>query len=214
MFTCALSATLVTLEQRMQAPAPRTAKAKAAANTSAHSKPWVPLLYVGVLDVGCYGLYNLGFAWCGSAVATIVLAASGQITTAVLSVLILKRQLRARHLAAVGIVTVGLVLRSMDDLLAGSLLNSNSKAGGSSSGSSSRQTQGALLVVASALLFSILGIIYERRSEGGTQRMSQAQVCAWQQWQQQQHSLLFAAGAVNQQMLLLQLVPPRSRKAG
>jgi drug/metabolite transporter (DMT)-like permease len=125
------------------------------------------LIVVGFLDVGCYSLYNIGFAWCGSALATIVLAASGQIATAVLSVLILKRQLRARHLAAVSVVTVGLVLRSMDDILAGTLASSNSD---------SKQTTGALLVVVSALLFSILGIVYEKRSESPDRKVSQAQV--------------------------------------
>jgi drug/metabolite transporter (DMT)-like permease len=129
------------------------------------------LVCVGFLDVGCYALYNIGFAWCGSALATIVLAASGQIATAVLSVLLLKRQLRMRHLAAVSIVIVGLVLRSMDDILAGNL---GAKSVDSDQGS--KQAYGALLVVVSALLFSILGVIYEMRSEGPNKNMSQAQV--------------------------------------
>lgn len=129
------------------------------------------LVFVGFLDVGCYALYNIGFAWCGSALATIVLAASGQIATAVLSVVVLKRQLRVRHLAAVSIVIVGLVLRSMDDILAGNL---GAKAADSDQGS--KQAYGALLVVVSALLFSILGVVYEMRSEGPNRKVSQAQV--------------------------------------
>jgi drug/metabolite transporter (DMT)-like permease len=173
--TCGLSAILVVRERRSKAPTKPTSKAAAHKTAAAEPKPRVMLLVllcVGLLDVGCYALYNIGFAWCGSALATIVLAASGQIATAVLSVLVLKRELRARHLAAVSIVTVGLVLRSMDDILAGSLTDAKSV----DSSQSSKQTYGALLVVVSALLFSILGVIYEKRSENQERKLTQAQV--------------------------------------
>lgn len=175
--TCGLSAILVARERRSNPPTKPT-KAATQKTAPAGPKPRVMLLVllcVGLLDVGCYSLYNIGFAWCGSALATIVLAASGQIATAVLSVLVLKRELRARHLAAVSIVTVGLVLRSMDDILAGSLTAAKSV----DSSHSSKQTYGALLVVVSALLFSILGVIYEKRSEIQERKLTQAQVC-WQ----------------------------------
>lgn len=167
--TCGLSAILAARARRTCQP-PAAAKPAAATAAAAGPRPGVMLLvllFVGLLDVGCYALYNIGFAWCGSALATIVLAASGQIATAVLSVLVLKRQLRARHLAAVFIVTVGLVLRSMDDILAGSLTDKSAD---------SRQTSGAVLVVVSALLFSVLGVVYEKRSETPDKKLTQAQV--------------------------------------
>lgn len=172
--TFGLSAVLVTREKLTQPAAAQAKHSKTAKAAAAGPKPHVivlVLIIVGLLDAGCYSLYNVGFAWCGSALATIVLAASGQIATAVLSVLVLKRQLRARHLAAVTVVTIGLVLRPMDDILAGNLSSS-------SSNSDSKQTYGALLVVASALLFSILGVVYEKRSENPDRKVTQAQVRA------------------------------------
>lgn len=168
--TCGLSALLVARERLSQPRALNTTPSKAAPAAAAGPKPrtiMLILIFVGLLDVGCYSAYNIGFAWCGSALATIVLAASGQIATAILSVLVLKRQLRARHLAAVSVVIIGLVLRSMDDILAGNLASRKSD---------SKQTYGALLVVLSALLFSILGIVYENRSESPDRKVSHAQV--------------------------------------
>lgn len=174
MGTFGLSALLLARERvAAQTSKPTAAKAKKNASSSSSKpgpKPYVILLilvFVGFLDVGCYSLYNLGFALCGGAVASIVLAASGQIATALLSVVLLKRQLRLRHLAAVTIVTLGLVLRSADDVMAGTLR---------SSAADSKQAYGALLVVLSALLFSILGVIYEKRSEVPDRQVSQAQV--------------------------------------
>lgn len=140
------------------------------------------LLTLGLIDVSCYSIYNLGFALSGSALATVVLAASGQICTAAISVAVLRRQLRPRHLAAVAIVTVGLILRSMDDVLAGSLGGSSSKRSAAAHiDDSRRQLHGVLCVMLSALLFSVLGCMYEllmgsSGSSGGIPRVTQAQV--------------------------------------
>lgn len=181
--TFGLSAILILREKRLSSKA-GAASAKAPALTATQRRRILLLLLaVGFLDVGCYSLYNIGFAMCGSALATIVLAATGQIATAVLSVVILKRQLRTRHIAAVTIVTVGLVLRSMDDILAGTLRSSSSSSSADAQGSS-KQTYGALCVMLSALLFSILGIVYEMRSASNQDRkVSQSQVgrcgCVW-----------------------------------
>jgi len=173
--TFGLSAVLVHREKRLKTstsrPQPQPGQPATAADTQLQRRRPLLLLLIGCLDVGCYSVYNLGFALCGSAVATVVLAATGQIATAIFSVLALKRQLRLRHVMAVVIVTIGLVLRSMDDLLAGS--SPSSKA---SSAQHSRQAYGVLCVMLSALLFSILGVLIEMRSEAPGRKPSQAQV--------------------------------------
>jgi drug/metabolite transporter (DMT)-like permease len=162
-----------------------TSTSKAAQDVSqqqpqcAVSRPAVPtkvkllLLLMGMLDLASYAIFNIGYAAAGSALAAVVLAATGQICTAVLSVALLHRQLSCKHLAAVTIVTLGLVLRSADDLDLNSVVSmfSGAKAG-SSSDSSSNSTSAAngmdgkaLLgvgcVALSALLFSVLGCMYE-----------------------------------------------------
>jgi drug/metabolite transporter (DMT)-like permease len=145
------------------------------------------LLLMGLCDLASYSIFNLGFAACGSAVAAVVLAASGQIFTAAIAVLCLHKRLSWKHMAAVGVVTAGLVLRSLDDLL----LVPGATAADSKGNQRSKPTSDAIVtpvlinpeqlfgiscVVLSALLFSILGCLYEVLMNRGTERVSQPQV--------------------------------------
>jgi len=142
---------------------------------------------MGLCDLASYSIFNLGFAACGSAVAAVVLAASGQIFTAAIAVLCLHKRLSWKHMAAVGVVTAGLVLRSLDDVV----LVPGATAAGSKGNQRSKSTSDAIMppvlinpeqlfgiscVVLSALLFSILGCLYEVLMNRGTERVSQPQV--------------------------------------
>lgn len=198
-FTFASSLAMYATQQQRGRPVTANSNNSSSAEASS-SKParssstrtTLLLLIMGALDLASYAIFNLGFAACGSALATVVLAASGQITTALISVLVLRRTLSLKHIAAVAVVTVGLVLRSVDDVDLSSIIglassvdstNANNRQATASSNSSSKvQTQpdvtyGVTCVVASALLFSILGVMYEvlMNADPGT-RVSQAQV--------------------------------------
>jgi drug/metabolite transporter (DMT)-like permease len=136
------------------------------------AKVKIILLLMGMLDLASYAIFNIGYAAAGSALAAVVLAATGQICTAVLSVAILHRRLSRKHIAAVAIVTMGLVLRSADDIDISSIarLVTGFKAGATASSSSSSNAAGGMggsamfgvgCVALSALLFSVLGCMYE-----------------------------------------------------
>lgn len=159
------------------------------------SKVKLLLLFMGMLNLASYGIFNLGFAACGSALASVVLAASGQITTALISLAVLHRRLSGRHMASVAVVTAGLVLRSLDEVqlpLKGtspdtansrddSISGGINSSSNSSKGASTDETHvlyGVGCVVVSALLFSILGCMYEvLMNADEDNNVSQAQVC-------------------------------------
>jgi drug/metabolite transporter (DMT)-like permease len=146
----------------------------AASQAAVPAKVKLILLLMGMLDLASYAIFNIGYAAAGSALAAVVLAATGQICTAVLSVSLLHRRLCRKHVAAVVIVTLGLVLRSADDIdissmarllsgftaagAAGKDSSSSSGAVGSAEGSG---VFGVGCVALSALLFSVLGCMYE-----------------------------------------------------
>lgn len=146
------------------------------------------LVIMGFLDLASYAIFNLGFAACGSALATVVLAASGQIITAVVSVTSLHRRLSVQHLIAIAVVTVGLMVRSLDNLqlpaaLGNTYQASSGSAGGAGHVSGAGQSGyavlfGAACIVVSALLFSILGCLYEvlMNDDEEGHRVSQAKV--------------------------------------
>jgi drug/metabolite transporter (DMT)-like permease len=176
----------------------------AASRTAVPAKVKLVLLLMGMLDLASYAIFNIGYAAAGSALAAVVLAATGQICTAVLSVALLRRRLCRKHVAAVVIVTLGLVLRSADDVdisIIARLLTGFTAAGaaeaagkGSSSSSAVHGMEGSAVfgvgcVALSALLFSVLGCMYEvlmNADEGHS--VTQAQVINWVgQWCMQKH---------------------------
>ena len=59
------------------------------------------MLVIGCIDVLAYAAFCTGFAYCDGAVATLVLAAGGQIFTAIMSKYILNKQLTNGQLAGV-----------------------------------------------------------------------------------------------------------------
>ncbi|GIL49432.1 hypothetical protein Vafri_5769 [Volvox africanus] len=67
---------------------------------------------VGLLDTLSYSLNCLGFALCGSALSMVVFAASGQVFTAVTRRVLLHKTMTAGQISGVGLVVVGLIVRS------------------------------------------------------------------------------------------------------
>ena len=59
------------------------------------------MLVIGCIDVMAYAAFCIGFAYCDGAVATLVLAAGGQIFTAILSKYIMKKSLTQGQLLGV-----------------------------------------------------------------------------------------------------------------
>ena len=116
------------------------------------------LLAIGIFDVLGYGLYIYGFAACGSAMSTIIMAAAGQLCTAVLSVTLLKRQLSKQHAAAVALVAFGLMLRSGNRIFTTSSSGTSSSTSGTGSYSAA---EGVALVALASVLYSCLGVLYE-----------------------------------------------------
>ncbi len=60
------------------------------------------ILVIGCIDVLAYAAFCTGFAYCDGAVATLVLAAGGQLFTAIMSKYILKKQLSSGQVVGVG----------------------------------------------------------------------------------------------------------------
>lgn len=150
-----------------------------AATAAVSRKVQLLLVVMGMLDLSSYAIFNLGFAVCGSALASVVLAAAGQISVALVSTLFLHRRLSSRHMAAVTTVTIGLVLRSADDVDVSRLGTLTATSAGSGAG----PLYGVLCVVVSALLFSVLGCLYEvlMNADPGS-HVSQAQVRHRERW--------------------------------
>jgi drug/metabolite transporter (DMT)-like permease len=164
LFTWGLSGLLLLRQQRTPAAgstAGPSARKGAARHDNRGSRRLLVLLLLGGIDVSCYSLYNLGFSLAGAALATVTLAAAGQIATAVLSATVLRRQLRRGHIAAVAVVTLGLMVRSMDDVVGRSGSGSSSSSTTATTTGSREPLYGVLCITVSALLFSILGCAYE-----------------------------------------------------
>ena len=73
----------------------------AANNSAQESKKRKLMLLVGCIDVVAYATFCTGFAYCGAAIATLLLAAGGQIFTAVLSRFALKKHLTKQQITSV-----------------------------------------------------------------------------------------------------------------
>ena len=95
------STLLVSLLDSSMRPSPQ-GQDGAASKTSPHSaKQKQLMLVIGCIDVMAYAAFCIGFAYCDGAVATLVLAAGGQIFTALMSKYILKKSLTRGQLLGV-----------------------------------------------------------------------------------------------------------------
>ena len=95
------STLLVSLLDSSMRPSPLR-QVGAGSRTSPHSaKQKQLMLVIGCIDVMAYAAFCIGFAHCDGAVATLVLAAGGQIFTALMSKYILKKSLTRGQLLGV-----------------------------------------------------------------------------------------------------------------
>ncbi|KAG2444385.1 hypothetical protein HXX76_001139 [Chlamydomonas incerta] len=133
----------------------------------------------------------MGFALCGSSLSMVVFAASGQVFTAVTRRLLLGKTMTGGQTLGVGLVAVGLVVRSAPTL--SKTFAAQSRAGGTAGGASGSAADvaaalvaalaadrgmaaGVGLVVLSALGYSLLGCLYEWLSAVQGAAMSHAKV--------------------------------------
>ncbi|KAL3159647.1 hypothetical protein ABBQ38_010057 [Trebouxia sp. C0009 RCD-2024] len=114
------------------------------------------MLVIGCIDVMAYAAFCIGFAYCDGAVATLVLAAGGQIFTAILSKYIMKKSLTQGQLLGVALVCIGLCMRGIPSAL--------SSAKGDMSldvEATQRMYVGLASLVFAALAYSLLGVMYQ-----------------------------------------------------
>lgn len=121
---------------------------------------------IGVLDAAAYLCFCIGFTHTGTTLANLVLAAAGQLFTALATRFILRKHLSRGQLAAIACVGLGLAIRALPASIFISSSSSKLKAtaaGASSTHSSSGvgSVWGVAFIVFSALLYSGLGIAYE-----------------------------------------------------
>ncbi|GLC34886.1 hypothetical protein PLESTM_000250400 [Pleodorina starrii] len=151
---------------------------------------------VGLLDTVSYGLNCLGFALCGSALSMVAFAASGQVFTAVTRRLLLRKTMTTGQSAGVGLVVMGLIVRSSGKIweaLATTTTTTAAPPGGGPAGGGAAAAAAAVaataaaatdrdmalgvaLIVMSAFGYSLLGCLYEWLSAVRGPSMSHAQV--------------------------------------
>ncbi|KAJ9513189.1 hypothetical protein QJQ45_029323 [Haematococcus lacustris] len=137
---------------------------------------------IGCLEVVAYSLSCLGFPRCGSALAMVVFAAAGQVLTAIMRTAILRKGLSRQQLAAVVVVTLGLVVRWLPQAAPPLMAPGSSQDGSLTPG----MQLGVAYLVASAAAYSLLGVLYELLVSSPSNKLSQAEV--WNlRHQQQQH---------------------------
>ncbi|KAL4451881.1 hypothetical protein ABPG75_007543 [Micractinium tetrahymenae] len=135
---------------------------------------------IGLLDASAYTVYCLGFFACGATLANLLLSGVGQVLTAVLTRCVLRRRLTSGQLAGIAFVSLGLAVRAAPAAYfefsgpsaatagaAGSGAAAAAAGAGSSLALSHEQLVGAGLVSLAALLYSILGVAYEKLLKGG-----------------------------------------------
>lgn len=110
------------------------------------------MLALAALDVTSYFVHCVGFALCGSAVATVVFAATAQLLTAAMTRYVLKRRLLKGQRLAVMLVSVGILLRGVAFSM---------RPGGGGKGTGSGQWWGIAAMLASAVGYSSMGVIYD-----------------------------------------------------
>ena len=113
---------------------------------------------IGVLDASAYVCFCVGFALCGASLSSLVLAAAGQLFTALATRFVLKKRLSTPQVLAVSLVAAGLVLRILPSSYFG--LTSNTRTTITST-IANTDTRGIVMITIAALLYSALGVAYE-----------------------------------------------------
>ncbi|KAL4513430.1 hypothetical protein Ndes2526A_g07390 [Nannochloris sp. 'desiccata'] len=123
---------------------------------------------IGVLDAAAYVSFCVGFSYCGTSLSNLVLAAAGQLFTALATRFILKKHLSFGQVAAIGCVALGLCIRA----LPASYFSTDSTSPNFASASplanliniqnyNNDILYGVGFILVSAILYSALGVTYE-----------------------------------------------------
>jgi len=126
------------------------------------------MLIIGILDASAYVCFTVGFTLCGAVLSSMLLAAGSQVFTALATRYILRKKLSTGQLVAVVLVCLGVVVRSIPSpalptaLRGASSLNKTHSASQTSSLDYSSDLRGSAFVVVAALLYSGLGVAYEK----------------------------------------------------
>jgi drug/metabolite transporter (DMT)-like permease len=123
---------------------------------------------IGVLDAAAYISFCVGFSYCGTSLSNLVLAAAGQLFTALATRFVLKKHLSFGQIAAIGCVALGLLIRA----LPASYFSTASTSSNSSSSFSLENVSnlgnynkdnlyGIGFVLVAAIFYSALGVTYE-----------------------------------------------------
>ena len=88
-----VSTLLVSVSDSSMRPSPQGHFGAGSTTSPRSAKQKQLMLVIGCIDVMAYAAFCFGFAYCDGAVATLVLAAGGQIFTALMSKYILKKSL-------------------------------------------------------------------------------------------------------------------------
>ncbi|DBB02712.1 hypothetical protein WJX82_008967 [Trebouxia sp. C0006] len=134
-----------------------------------HSREqYILMAIIGLTDVFAYAANCLGVAFCGATRAALILAATQQVFTAVLSYILLGRRLSSQQVSGVAVVCLGLALQGLapEPALAAGLTTAATPA------PSDRVLKllGLACMLLSSLSYSFLGVSYDLlvRSEGAT----------------------------------------------
>lgn len=146
----------------------KAAGSKSAAPTS--KKTERGMLLLGFVDTFAYSMNCIGFAYCGSAWATVIFAAMAPTFTALMSKFVLRKHLQTQQIAAVVLVVCGLLTSAIPKLW-----STNRKPTGVAL-TSNLQALGAVAVVCACLSYSLLGVLYEKLIAGESQPPSHAQI--------------------------------------
>lgn len=128
---------------------------------------------IGLLDASAYTVYCLGFFACGATLANLLLSGVGQVLTATLTRCVLRRQLTGGQVAGIAFVGMGLAVRAApaayftNGAAAAGAAGAASPATLAASSLTPEQLNGAWLVALAALLYSLLGVAYEKLLKGG-----------------------------------------------
>ena len=119
---------------------------------------------IGLLDAAAYTLFCLGFYMVGASLANLLLSAIGQALTAALTRFVLGRRLTRAQLGGIACCLAGLAVRSLPPAYFGS--GAAAAAGSASGVLQGEHLIGSALVAMAALLYSLLGVAYERLLKG------------------------------------------------
>lgn len=116
------------------------------------------LTAIGLLDLVAYTLFSLAYFSCGAALSNLLLAACGQVLTALSTVLFLKQRLTRGQWLGISLIVAGLAMRAAP-----------SGGGGGSNGGvalSREQWVGVGMILGAACLYTAVGLLYERLTKG------------------------------------------------